>query len=67
MKQEKAVIHRQYNGMNTPQEHLNDDLGMMLVNEMIFPYAAAQFDPRDTSRIGKKYDLRERYGSKGAT
>ena len=67
MKQEKAVIHRQYSGANTPPEHLNDDLGKMLINEMIFPYAAAQFDPRDTGRIGKKYDLRERYGSKGAT
>ena len=67
MKQEKSVMHKQYNGANTPAEHLNDDLGKMLVNEMIFPYAAPQFDPRDTSGIGKKYDLRERYGSKGAT
>ena len=62
MKQEKAVLHNQYNGTNTPTEHLNDDLGKMLVNEMVFPYAADQFNPRDTKSLGPKYDLRELYG-----
>ena len=62
MKQEKAVLHKQFNGENTPVEHLNDDLGMMLVNELIFPYATDQFNPRDTNCLGPKYDLRERYG-----
>ena len=67
MKQEKAKTHKQYNGANTPIEHLNDDLGRMLVDELIFPYAAIQFNPRDTRRFGKKYDLRERYGGSGRT
>ena len=62
MKQEKAKTHKQYNGANTPVEHLNDDLGRMVVDELIFPYAARQYDPRDTGALGKKYDLRERYG-----
>ena len=63
MKQEKAKTHKQYNGANTPIEHLNDDLGMKEVNDRIFPYAASQFDPRDTDGLGRKYDLRERYGA----
>lgn len=67
MKQEKAKMHNRYNGKNTPVEHLDDSLGDMLKRELIFPYAANQFDPRDTSGLGKKYDLRERYGSNGAT
>ena len=62
MKQEKSKTHKQYNGANTPIEHLNDDLGRLLVDELIFPYAANQFDPRNTDVLGKKYDLRERYG-----
>ena len=60
MKQEKAVTHKQYNGTNTPVEHLDDSLGNMLALELIFPYAAMQFNPRDTRPLGKKYDLRER-------
>jgi len=62
MKQEKAVLHNRFNGKNTPVEHLDDSLGDMLVQELIFPYAARQFDPRDTGELGKKYDLRERFG-----
>lgn len=62
MKQEKAKTHKQYNGANTPLEEIDDDLGKMYVNRMIFPYAANQFDPRDTKSLGKRYDLRERYG-----
>lgn len=62
MKQEKAVLHNRFNGENTPVEHLNDDLGRMEVNRLIFPYAAAQFNPRATGVLGSKYDLRERYG-----
>ena len=64
MKQEKAKTHKQYNGTNTPLEHLDDDLGMAEVNRLIFPYAGRQFDPRDTTGLGNKYDLRERYGGK---
>ncbi len=64
MKQTPAVTHKQYNGMNTPVEHLDDSLGDLLVRELIFPYAARQFDPRDTGYLGKKYDLRERYGER---
>jgi hypothetical protein len=62
MKQQKTITHNHFNGENTPVEALNDDLGDMLVQELIFPYAARQFDPRDTADIGKKYDLRERFG-----
>ena len=62
MKQEKAVLHKRFNGENTPVEHLNDDLGKMYVDRMIFPCAGKQFDPRDTNSLGSKYDLRERYG-----
>ena len=67
MKQEKAITHKQYNGANTPIEHLNDDLGKMLVDELIFPYAAPQFDPRKIVNLGKKYDLREQFGNGGET
>lgn len=62
MKQQKAVLHNRFNGENTPVEHLDDSLGMLMVDELIFPYAAKQYDPRDTSNLGKRYDLRERYG-----
>jgi len=62
MKQQKAVLHDRFNGSNTPVEHLDDSLGCMIVNELIFPYAARQFDPRDVRTLGKKYDLRERCG-----
>ena len=62
MKQEKAKMRKRYNGENTPVEHLDDSLGDLLMRELIFPYAANQFDPRDTAGLGKRYDLRERYG-----
>ena len=67
MKQIKAILHDRFNGENTPIEELNDDLGDMLVRELIFPYAARQFDPRNTEDMGKKYDPREAYAESGET
>lgn len=60
-KQTPAVLHNRFNGENTPVEHLDDSLGDLLVRELIFPYAAKQFDPRNTNDRGKKYDPRRAY------
>jgi len=65
MKQQKTATHNHFSGENTPVEELNDDLGNMLVRELIFPYAARQFDPRNTDDMGKKYDLRRAYAEIG--
>ena len=65
MRQQKAVLHNHFNGNNTPLEHLDDSLGRLLVDEMVFPYAAKQFDPRNTKDMGKRYDPRRAYANRG--
>lgn len=65
MKQEKAKTHKQYNGANTAVEELDDDLGDMLVRELIFPYAVRQFNPRNTKDMGKRFDPRRAYAKIG--
>ncbi len=64
MRQEKAILHNRFNGENTPVEHLDDRLGNMLVDEMIFPYAVKQFDPRNTKDMGKKFNPRRAYANR---
>jgi ABC-type iron transport system FetAB ATPase subunit len=66
MKQTKAILHNRFNGENTPVEHLDDSLGNMIVDKMIFPYAVRQFDPHNTNDMGKRFDPRRSYSSKGA-
>ena len=65
MKQEKAILHNRFNGENTPVEELDDSLGKMLVDELVFPYAVKQFDPRNTSDMGKRFDPRRAYAEIG--
>ncbi len=65
MRQVKTVTHKQYNGTNTPAEHLDDSLGRMIADEMVFPYAVKQFDPRNTNDMGKKFNPRRAYANRG--
>lgn len=67
MKQTKPILHNRFNGENTPVEHLDDSLGDLLVRELVFPYAARQFDPRNTNDMGKKFDPRRSYAGRGGT
>lgn len=67
MKQKKAILHNRFNGENTPVEELDDSRGKMLVDELIFPYAVRQFNPRVTKDMGKKYDPRRVYANRGVT
>jgi hypothetical protein len=67
MKQEKAILHNRFNGENTPVEELDDSLGDMLASELIFPYAARQFNPRNTNDMGERFDPRRAYAKKGGT
>lgn len=64
MKQKKAILHNRFNGENTPVEELDDSLGKMLVDELIFPYAVRQFNPRNTVDMGRKFDPRRAYAKR---